>query len=98
MNDEEPDSLAELRDLLDGDYYLGISVVLEELLGADLASSSVRAAGEDVVLIIGPPRSGKSTGIIIPNVLLHRGAVVTTSTKPDVFLACLLYTSDAADE
>ena len=36
------------------------------------------------VLVLGPPRSGKTSGIIIPSVLSHLGAVVSGSTKPDV--------------
>ena len=36
------------------------------------------------VLVLGPPRSGKTSALIIPNILAARGAVVTTSTKPDV--------------
>ena len=36
------------------------------------------------VLVLGPPRSGKTSGLLIPNVLSAEGAVVTTSTKPDV--------------
>jgi len=36
------------------------------------------------VLVLGPPRSGKTSSLIIPNVLSAHGAVVTTSTKPDV--------------
>ena len=35
-------------------------------------------------LILGPTRSGKTTSFIIPNVLSATGAVVSTSTKPDV--------------
>ena len=36
------------------------------------------------VLVLGPPRSGKTSALLIPNVLSATGAVVTTSTKPDV--------------
>ncbi|HEX3839344.1 MAG TPA: type IV secretory system conjugative DNA transfer family protein [Acidimicrobiales bacterium] len=36
------------------------------------------------VMILGPPRSGKTSALIIPNVLAANGAVVSTSTKPDV--------------
>ncbi len=36
------------------------------------------------VMILGPPRSGKTSSLIIPNVLAANGAVVSTSTKPDV--------------
>jgi len=35
-------------------------------------------------MILGPPRSGKTTSLIIPNVLCANGPVVSTSTKPDV--------------
>jgi type IV secretion system protein VirD4 len=39
---------------------------------------------EHSVMILGPPRSGKTTSLIIPNVLAAGGPVVSTSTKPDV--------------
>jgi type IV secretion system protein VirD4 len=39
------------------------------------------------VLVLGPPRSGKTTGVIVPALLSHTGAVVSTSTKPDVLAA-----------
>jgi type IV secretion system protein VirD4 len=39
---------------------------------------------ESGLLVIGPPRSGKTTGIVVPNVNAFPGAVVSTSTKPDV--------------
>jgi type IV secretion system protein VirD4 len=39
---------------------------------------------ERSTLVLGPSRSGKTSSIIIPNVLSARGAVVSTSTKPDV--------------
>jgi len=42
---------------------------------------------EHSVMILGPPRSGKTTSLVIPNVLCANGAVVTTSTKPDVLEA-----------
>ncbi len=34
--------------------------------------------------MLGPPRSGKTSSLIIPNILCANGAVVATSTKPDV--------------
>lgn len=56
---------------------------------------------ERAVLVLGPPRSGKTTSIVIPSILAAPGAVVSTSTKPDVLAAtapgrrdngpCLLY-------
>lgn len=40
---------------------------------------------EDTVAIVGPPRiSGKTAGIVIPQAAMFDGALVTTSTKPDV--------------
>lgn len=42
------------------------------------------AAPEHAVLVLGPPRSGKTSSLIIPNVLGTNGPVVSTSTKPDV--------------
>jgi type IV secretion system protein VirD4 len=39
---------------------------------------------EQSVMILGPPRSGKTSSLIIPNVMVSNGPVVSTSTKPDV--------------
>lgn len=39
---------------------------------------------EDSVGVVGPPRWGKTLGVIIPNVLLWGGSVVATSVKPDI--------------
>ena len=39
---------------------------------------------EHGLLVIGPPRSGKTLGLVVPNVLGAGGPVVSTSTKPDV--------------
>ncbi|MBV8462722.1 MAG: type IV secretory system conjugative DNA transfer family protein, partial [Acidimicrobiales bacterium] len=44
---------------------------------------------EHSVMVLGPPRSGKTTAIVIPNVLAAPGAVVSTSTKPDVMQATI---------
>ncbi len=45
------------------------------------------ARPERAVLVLGPPRSGKTSAVIIPTLLCHRGPVVSTSTKPDVLHA-----------
>ncbi|MCL2394756.1 MAG: type IV secretory system conjugative DNA transfer family protein [Acidimicrobiaceae bacterium] len=47
------------------------------------------AAPQQAALVLGPPRSGKTSTLVIPNVLAAPGAVVATSTKPDVLLATL---------
>ncbi len=39
---------------------------------------------EQALLVLGPPRSGKTSSLVIPNVLASPGPVVSTSTKPDV--------------
>ena len=39
---------------------------------------------EQAALVLGPPRSGKTRGVGIPNVAGAPGPVVSTSTKPDV--------------
>ncbi|MDA8290712.1 MAG: TraM recognition domain-containing protein [Actinomycetota bacterium] len=45
------------------------------------------APPEHGALVLGPPRSGKTTGIVVPNVLAAAGSVLAASTKPDVLLA-----------
>ena len=42
------------------------------------------AGPEQAVLVLGPPRSGKTSGLVVPTVLGAPGPVVSTSTKPDV--------------
>jgi type IV secretory pathway TraG/TraD family ATPase VirD4 len=41
------------------------------------------ARSERAVLLLGPPRSGKTSAVIIPAVISHTGPVGCTSTKPD---------------
>lgn len=57
----------------DGSIYLGAS-----------ARGAAWADRECSVLVIGPSRSGKTSSLVVPNVLCAPGAVVTTSTKSDV--------------
>jgi type IV secretory pathway TraG/TraD family ATPase VirD4 len=38
-------------------------------------------------LVLGPPRSGKTSSLVIPNILWADGPVLSTSTKPDVMRA-----------
>ena len=42
---------------------------------------------ERSVLVLGPSRSGKTSALVVPNVLAAPGAVVVTSTKADVLCA-----------
>jgi type IV secretion system protein VirD4 len=45
------------------------------------------AGYQQAVLVLGPPRSGKTTTLVVPNVICAPGPVISTSTKPDVMLA-----------
>ncbi|HEY1633942.1 MAG TPA: type IV secretory system conjugative DNA transfer family protein [Acidimicrobiales bacterium] len=55
-------------------------------LGAGARGWTLAARGSGV-LVLGPPRSGKTTAIVIPAILAANGAVVSTSTKLDVLSA-----------
>ncbi len=44
----------------------------------------VTADPEHAVMILGPPRSGKTSTIVIPSILAAPGAVISTATKQDV--------------
>ena len=41
------------------------------------------------LLVLGPPRSGKTSALAVPNTLAAPGPVVVTSTKPDILSATL---------
>ncbi|MHB8665188.1 MAG: type IV secretory system conjugative DNA transfer family protein [Acidimicrobiales bacterium] len=56
------------------------------VIGADRRGLVV-AGSQQAVLALGPPRSGKTSGLVIPNVLAAWGPVLSTSTKPDVLAA-----------
>jgi hypothetical protein len=47
----------------------------------------VFAGRQRSVLVLGPSRSGKTSSLVTPNLLLSEGPVVSTSTKPDVMEA-----------
>src|ERR1700679_1169814 len=44
---------------------------------------------QQAMLVLGPPRSGKTSTLVVPNVLAAPGPVLVTSTKPDVLQATL---------
>lgn len=52
-------------------------------LGVDRGRRLYSGAGRST-LVLGPSRSGKTTSILIPNVLGHPGPVVATSTKDEL--------------
>ena len=56
-------------------------------LGMRDHGSFVTADPEHAVLVLGPPRSGKTSQVVIPAVLAAPGPVLSTATKPDVMAA-----------
>jgi type IV secretion system protein VirD4 len=56
-------------------------------LGVGSEGRERRSTPERAVLVLGPPRSGKTSAVIIPTILEHAGPVISTSTKPDVLRA-----------
>ena len=74
---EPVDPLAAVRDTArvhGGGVYLGA--------GADHTARHARS--ERAVLLLGPPRAGKTSAVIIPALIAHPGPAVCTSTKHDV--------------
>ena len=45
------------------------------------------AEPQHALLVLGPPRSGKTSAVAVPNILCAAGAAVVTSTKADVLMA-----------
>jgi type IV secretion system protein VirD4 len=56
---------------------------------ADGSTAPTFAGPEASMMVLGPPRSGKTSSIVIPCVLDAPAAVVSTSTKPDVLAATI---------
>lgn len=52
---------------------------------------------EDHLLLIGPPRSGKTSGLLTPTTACHPGPVVAVSTRPDMLKDTLLARRTLAD-
>ncbi len=59
-------------------------------LGLTESGAPRHARSERAVLLLGPPRSGKTSAVIVPAVLSHAGPVVSASTKHDVARATRL--------
>lgn len=59
------------------------------LYAGRVADGLVLAEPEQALLVLGPPRSGKTTALAVPNTLCAPGPVIATSTKPDVLAATL---------
>lgn len=80
MPDETSDALALV---LDYSRRHGHGIYLGQSRGS--SHKPLFAPPEHGVLALGPPRSGKTAAVVIPNVLAACGPVVAASTKPDVF-------------
>ena len=52
------------------------------------------AGPQQALLVLGPPRSGKTSTLVVPNVLAAPGPVLVTSTKPDILQATLASRSE----
>lgn len=58
-------------------------------LGTGRADGWICADPESAVMVLGPPRSGKTSAVMVPAVIAASGPVVATSTKPEVMGATL---------
>lgn len=79
-----PDPLAAARECAwryGGGAFLGF--VPDMRTNSD-AGNYVGAPPDSAVLVIAPPRAGKTAGVIVPSILVSPGAVVSTSIKGDV--------------
>ena len=56
-------------------------------LGASEQGEWVTADRQSAVMVLGPPRSGKTSAVMIPALMGCAGAALSTSTKPDVMRA-----------
>jgi type IV secretion system protein VirD4 len=79
MMDAAQQSVAALR-AAHGEFAHGI------YLGAG-PNGPVYAGAQRSAMVLGPSRSGKTSSLVIPNLMLASGPVVSTSTKPDVMQA-----------
>jgi len=66
-------------------------------LGGGNGDMTYYAGRERAVLVLGPPRCGKTSCFVIPSVIEAPGALVSTSTKPDVLATTGPYRSRKGD-
>jgi len=57
------------------------------VIGAAANGNLITTEPRRNLLILGPPRSAKTAGVLIPAILSHPGPLVSTSTKADVLRA-----------
>jgi type IV secretory pathway TraG/TraD family ATPase VirD4 len=78
--------------LASADHYAAIREYVRKcgggaFLGLAPGGSLVTADPEHAVMVLGPPRSGKTSSVVIPAMLSAPGAAVSTATKRDVLEA-----------
>jgi len=66
-------------------------------LGLRESQEWAAADPETAAMILGPPRSGKTSAVMIPALMASSGAVVSTSTKPDVMDATVHARAEIGD-
>jgi type IV secretory pathway TraG/TraD family ATPase VirD4 len=71
--------------------YVGEAPDAPQPIGDELPCAPLYVGPETAVLVIGPPRSGKTSSLVVPTVLDAPAAVVSTSTKPDVLKATAVH-------
>ncbi len=63
-------------------------------LGVGRSGTWALADPESAVMVLGPPRSGKTSAVMIPAVMGASGAVISTATKPEVMRATVAARSE----
>jgi type IV secretory pathway TraG/TraD family ATPase VirD4 len=66
-------------------------------LGVRESQEWAAADPETAAMVLGPPRSGKTSAVMIPALMASSGAVVSTSTKPDVMRATIPARAEIGD-
>ena len=66
-------------------------------LGVTQNGEWAAADPESAVMVLGPPRSGKTTTVMIPALMAASGPAVSTSTKPDVMGATMRARSEIGE-
>lgn len=63
-------------------------------LGVDERGGWGTAESQSAVMVLGPPRSSKTSAVMVPALMASSGAAISTSTKPDVMRATLTARSE----
>jgi type IV secretion system protein VirD4 len=85
-NVPEHDALSQLREF--SSYHGG------RLYAGAVPGGVALADPQHALLVLGPPRSGKTSAVAVPNVLCAPGATIATSTKTDVMLSTIASRSE----